>query len=225
MMVTINYTRSSNFYNLRIFLNISSKIMKVFFTILFLILSLQSLVKADDINEFEIEGISVGDSLLDHFSKDEIDNARKHQYTPSAKYPNTKFLIVRLQSYKNLEMYEQLSFTILKNDEEKIIHSVEGFIYYEKNIKECSKFKDEIVIELKNYINDENVKSYNSRAKHMQDESGKSIVEETIFLFPSEAVFRVSCTDWSEEMKFRDELRVVINSVKFSNYLRSLWSE
>ena len=221
-MVTINYTRSSNFYNLRIFLNISSKIMKVFFTILFLILSLQSLVKADDINEFEIEGISVGDSLLDHFSKDEIDNARKHQYTPSAKYPNTKFLIVRLQSYKNLEMYEQLSFTILKNDEEKIIHSVEGFIYYEKNIKECSKFKDEIVIELKNYINDENVKSYNSRAKHMQDESGKSIVEETIFLFPSEAVFRVSCTDWSEEMKFRDELRVVINSVKFSNYLRSL---
>tara|TARA_B100000579_G_scaffold432176_1_gene448556 strand:+ start:2420 stop:3094 length:675 start_codon:yes stop_codon:yes gene_type:complete len=224
-MVTINYTRSSNFYNLRIFLNISSKIMKVFFTILFLILSLQSLVKADDINEFEIEGISVGDSLLDHFSKDEIDNARKHQYTPSAKYPNTKFLIVRLQSYKNLEMYEQLSFTILKNDEEKIIHSVEGFIYYEKNIKECSKFKDEIVIELKNYINDENVKSYNSRAKHMQDESGKSIVEETIFLFPSEAVFRVSCTDWSEEMKFRDELRVVINSVKFSNYLRSLWSE
>ncbi len=225
MMVTINYTRSSNFYNLRIFLNISSKIMKVFFIILFLILSLQSLVKADDINEFEIEGISVGDSLLDHFSKDEIDNARKHQYTPSAKYPNTKFLIVRLQSYKNLEMYEQLSFTILKNDEEKIIHSVEGFIYYEKNIKECSKFKDEIVIELKNYINDENVKSYNSRAKHMQDESGKSIVEETIFLFPSEAVFRVSCTDWSEEMKFRDELRVVINSVKFSNYLRSLWSE
>ena len=62
--------------------------MKVFFTILFLILSLQSLVKADDINEFEIEGISVGDSLLDHFSKDEIDNARKHQYTPSTKYPN-----------------------------------------------------------------------------------------------------------------------------------------
>ena len=28
---------------------------------------------ADDINEFEIEGFSVGDSLLDHFTKDNID--------------------------------------------------------------------------------------------------------------------------------------------------------
>ena len=28
--------------------------------------------KADDIRDFQIDGISLGDSLLDHFSKDEI---------------------------------------------------------------------------------------------------------------------------------------------------------
>ena len=43
--------------------------MRIFLTILILILNLQSWTKADDIRDFEIEGISVGDSLHDHFSK------------------------------------------------------------------------------------------------------------------------------------------------------------
>ena len=34
--------------------------------ILILTLSFQTLVKADDIRDFEIEGISIGDSLLNH---------------------------------------------------------------------------------------------------------------------------------------------------------------
>jgi hypothetical protein len=42
--------------------------MRVFLAILFFIFSFQSLTKADDINEFEIEGISIGDSLLQHFA-------------------------------------------------------------------------------------------------------------------------------------------------------------
>ena len=46
--------------------------MKVFLSVLVLIFSLESLTKADDISEFEIDGISVGDSLLNHYSKNEI---------------------------------------------------------------------------------------------------------------------------------------------------------
>ena len=45
---------------------------KRFLLILVLILNLQSWTKADDISEFEIEGISIGDSLLEYFSKEEI---------------------------------------------------------------------------------------------------------------------------------------------------------
>ena len=39
--------------------------MRVFITVLVLIFSLQSWTKADDISDFEIEGMSIGDSLLD----------------------------------------------------------------------------------------------------------------------------------------------------------------
>ena len=46
--------------------------MKRLLLILILTLSFQSWTKADDIRDFEIEGMSIGDSLLDYFSKDKI---------------------------------------------------------------------------------------------------------------------------------------------------------
>ena len=48
-------------------------VMRVFIAVLVLIFSLQSWTKADDISDFEIEGISIGDSLLDYFSEEEIE--------------------------------------------------------------------------------------------------------------------------------------------------------
>ena len=41
--------------------------MKRLLLILILTLSFQSLTKADDIRDFEIEGMSIGDSLLEYF--------------------------------------------------------------------------------------------------------------------------------------------------------------
>lgn len=196
--------------------------MKIFFTILILIFSLYSLSKAENISKFEIEGISVGESLSNYFSEEEINNAKTHQYRDSIKYPNTKFLIVSVNHSLNLEEYEKLHFVIEKNDKKKIIHSVEGFIYFENNINECPKLKDKIVVQLTDFLKNDNISIYNDDGKHAQDKSGESTVKDTIILFSSGAVFRVMCTDWSKKMQFKDELRVVINSVKFSNYLRSL---
>ena len=47
-------------------------IMKRLLLIFILTLCFQSWTKADDISEFEIEGMSIGDSLLDFYSKKEI---------------------------------------------------------------------------------------------------------------------------------------------------------
>ena len=43
--------------------------MKILLSVLALILSLQSWTKADDISDFQIEGISIGDSQLDFLNK------------------------------------------------------------------------------------------------------------------------------------------------------------
>ena len=45
------------------------KLIKLFFLLFIINIGLQSWTKADDISEFEIEGISIGDSALKYFSK------------------------------------------------------------------------------------------------------------------------------------------------------------
>ena len=54
--------------------------MKRLLFILILTLSFQSWTKADDIKDFEIEGMSIGDSLLDFFSLDEIKSFKAYFY-------------------------------------------------------------------------------------------------------------------------------------------------
>ena len=62
--------------------------MKRLLLIFNLTLSFHTLTRADDIRDFEIEGISIGDSALDFFTKNEIDNSQ------NVKYPNKKFYSV-----------------------------------------------------------------------------------------------------------------------------------
>ena len=50
--------------------------MRVFLVVLLLIFTLKSWSKADDIRDFQIEGISIGDSALDYFPKSEIEQRK-----------------------------------------------------------------------------------------------------------------------------------------------------
>ena len=55
--------------------------MRIFLSIFILIFSFQSWAKANDIRDFEIEGISIGNSLLDYYSVEEIKkSSRKTNY-------------------------------------------------------------------------------------------------------------------------------------------------
>ena len=51
--------------------------MRIFVSVLVLIFCFKSWVIADDVSEFEIEGVSIGDSLLDYFSKEKVDKRVK----------------------------------------------------------------------------------------------------------------------------------------------------
>ncbi|WP_415324045.1 hypothetical protein [Candidatus Pelagibacter sp. Uisw_127] len=59
--------------------------------ILILTLNFQSWTKADDIRDFQIEGMSVGDNLLDHFSKEEINKRDIFYYPKSKKFVGISF--------------------------------------------------------------------------------------------------------------------------------------
>ena len=59
---------------------------------LVLIFSLQSLTKADDISDFEIEGMSVGDSLLDYMNINQIQSALPNSSNVGS--GNDRFIVI-----------------------------------------------------------------------------------------------------------------------------------
>ena len=66
--------------------------MKKLLAILILILTFQASSQADDISEFELEGVNVGQSLLDYADKKKIKTIKS-----KTQYPNDKFTIYYLE--------------------------------------------------------------------------------------------------------------------------------
>ena len=112
--------------------------MKKILPILILIFTLQTPSQADDIRDFQIEGMSVGDSALDYFSEEEI---KKHT-NAEVQFPNKKFTIVTLNSIdanaiKSLKVYEAVRFAYKASSKKYIIHEIAGALYYQDNFKDC----------------------------------------------------------------------------------------
>ena len=187
--------------------------MKIFLSILIIILSLQSWTKADDIRDFEIEGMSIGDSLLDHYTLGEIKNGTVY------KFKSNEFLGIDL-SLKNPEVYEMAQF-YYKPGKEYIITSVVGAIFYD-NIKNCYKKKDEIVADLSNSLKSFKILS-DSTFEALEDKTGKSTMTAVVFE-SNEGEIGITCSNYSKEFRtknnYRNNIRVDISTKEFSDRLR-----
>ena len=56
------------------------KLIKILIFVISFAFSLQQISRANDITEFEIDGISIGESALNHFTEKEISEARDESY-------------------------------------------------------------------------------------------------------------------------------------------------
>ena len=70
--------------------------MKKLYVYLFLVFfALQTPSSSDDIRDFQIEGMSLGDSLLDYFSKEEIKKGKPVTNYKDKKYRTLNFVYVK----------------------------------------------------------------------------------------------------------------------------------
>ena len=185
--------------------------MKRLLLILILTLSYQSLTKADDISDFQIEGISVGDNLLDHFSKEEI-NKRDIFYYPKSK----KFVGISFANQNFYKIFKSVQFTFSEND--KKIVGIGGRIFFPNDIQGCLKKKDEIVKELSEMFGNEVTIQEVSKA-HRADKSGKSKITSIYFIFKNDDAVKVNCYDWDKNMKYKDALVLNIDAFEYRNFL------
>ncbi len=78
--------------------------------ILILSFSFQTWAKADDVRDLEIEGISLGDSLLEFFDEKTIKKGiRNHSYADDT------FFDVEIYGHTSFNNYENVSFSLKKN--------------------------------------------------------------------------------------------------------------
>ena len=111
--------------------------MKRLLLILILTFSFQSLTKADDIRDFEIEGMSIGDSALDYFTNAEIKNGKRNYYK-SNKFTDSELELPQFKEFQTVHINYRTK------DKKYEIYAVEGTILYKDNIKDCYQKKDEI---------------------------------------------------------------------------------
>ena len=183
--------------------------MKIFLTLFVLFFS--SSVISKDIADFQIEGISIGDSLLDYFSEEEI-LKNKRFYNEDKKFISSEFLI-------DSKDYEVVGAYYKNNDKIFTIHGIIGFNFYDKiNIKNCYKKTKEIINSFEDFQND-------SEWVYDEYEDVDGFFTFNTLNFKS-GVIQISCFDWNLEVEkkfnWTDHLRVKIASKELEEWWISI---
>jgi len=174
--------------------------------ILILTLSFQTLVKADDIRDFEIEGMSVGDSLLDYMTKKEINLSKRNYFEDQRKY----YVVGKA---KNLEKYEVVDLYLKTGDKNYTIRTIGGMITLD--LKKCLNIKKNISKEFDKIFSNLKIDDY--VRSHEYDKSGNSKQYQRIYSFGNgdimDSHIRIECDTWSKAIIDKDGFSEGLNVV------------
>ena len=192
-------------------------IMNRLILILIFIFGLQSWLKADDITEFQIEGMSIGDSLLNYYGQDKI--IKKLKNTKQYYNNNDYKLIVFYNSTLN---YDGFRFHLRSKDKTYKIYQISG--YKKMNFEKCKNIKDDVADEIEGSFQSA-IRKDGKIKKHAYDKSGKSKTISSFFNLDSGRI-NISCTDWSSELtkekQWNDKLNVGIYSKEFIYWINNV---
>ena len=160
--------------------------------LLILIIGFNSIARADKINDFEIERLSIGSSLLNFMSEKEIKkNIRNYVPTSSGYY---------VVGYNNTNNYDTLDIYLKRNDKNYIIKSVIGFVFLD--FDSCKIKMDKVSSEIDQIF--QNVRKVdNGLVDHSYDETGNSKEYQIAYLLKDvqeDDHIRLQCTDWSKKL-------------------------
>ena len=192
--------------------------MKKLSTYLFLILfSFSAPSFADDISDLQIEGISIGDSLLDHLSKEEIITEIEIN-KPAYNYLTEDFGEVYL--FSNFDTYTSLSFKVKTTDKNYTIYAIKGAIFYDDKLEQCFAQQKEIEKEFSSMY--KNAKKRKYSLKLTLDPTGESVTHNIEFTFDSGDFIEINCTKYKKSLKiengWRDALQVIIDTKEVADW-------
>ena len=188
--------------------------MKRFIIITIIVFGFFSKSLANEISDFQIEGLYVGESLLDYASLKKIEASKSKQ-----QFPNDKYIIYSGENLIELKTYEYLNIDIKKNDKKFTIVGLAGIKSY-NTLDECNNLKNEIQSSLEKIFNfnSKDITKYPSK----QDKTGKSMVygiQNYLKPYPSLEAININCYHFAGDKKNSRNLQVSINSEEFAHFL------
>ena len=177
--------------------------------------------KADDIRDFEIEGMSIGDSLLNYFNKEHI---KKRISITKSNYDSDKYVraYFNLNNSKNYDV-ANIHFT---NDSKYKIESLSGAIMNDFTFENCSKKQIQIFEDLKGLFSNGIVEGDPKKKIIFKRDNTKKSVYSTVKYKIEGGYIDVRCTIFSKEFQkiypsVGSSLQVIAHSEEFINWLRN----
>ena len=178
--------------------------------ILTLTLSFQSLIKADDITDFQIEEMGIGDSLMNFVNRDEINNKMITNYPGSKKF--SRF-------YKKFSQYAHVQFHFKTEDKNFIIQGIEGVNYFKKNLAKCLKEQKVVIKDIKESLTNSELIDMGQQIHKEKDGSIRSHTYNSYIEFDN-GFLDITCTDWSKSYELNNA--TVTDSLKISFITKEL---
>ena len=208
--------------------------MKKIFGIVFLSILISTSAHSENIKDFKIENISIGDSALDYFAESQIDDSVLDWYNYSYKAYSTSLL-------PGKGIYDWFKISYKSDDDNFLIEGLVGIV--EKKNYEDVKCNEELDAEALNisklFKNTKQRKKklykviYNPRKVFQEkSQSGKSTLTSISFDFKDGGKIILSCYDMDKatnqidspikDINQFDSFRIDIRSKVFKNYLEKV---
>ena len=169
---------------------------------------------ANDINDFEIGPISLGQSLLDYVEKNQIETLKSED-----QYPNDKYIRYEISKIVSIEQYDFVDVMIKKNDPKYIIKGISGAItYYE--LSKCLEIKDEIQKNVEEIL--KAVDKQDTEFPTKQDPTGESLIYGVQYYtkpYPSNESIIINCYHMSEKSNIQRVLRISVNTDEYAYFI------
>ena len=169
----------------------------------FLVLMFYNVGVAEEIKEIEVEGMFIGDSLLEYFTEKEIKEA-----TVPEVYPD-KFEVT--YNIKETSRYDFITVTYKFNDKKYKIQGISTGLNFSNNIQDCYKEQNKLVKEI------------SMNWKHWGilpfDEEENSTYKPITFEDRKGDAISIACYYFPKDTSINN-LKISLDSREFKNYLK-----
>ena len=188
-------------------------------------------LNAEDISDFKIEGISIGDSLLDYMTEEEIlkeieENTDIYSYLKEPKKYSEVYLWKEFPTYDFVSIFiknNSINQYLINKDEKYTILSIRGYNRFVEDYDNCLVKRDEIV-EIFSGIFPNSTKQAVIRPKS-DDPSGNSIFNAVYWFLEGGDLVNLSCSNYEEKFRISNNktegLSVIIRPEEVNNWLNN----